>query len=297
MNSRLRATGGSDARCPSSTSWSVCTARPSSAGPASRWPHEEAILLSRSLAAIVDGFGFAGTAYPRAWRERRRVDRWARDLVREARAGRVSVHAGTAFAEIVRHDELDARTAGIELVNILRPTVAVAWLGTFAGAALAAVPEWRHRLTLGDDARELYAFAQEVRRTTPFVPALAGRARSEREVDGVDIHRGNRVALDVVGINHDPAVWADPQTFRPDRLLIHEPGAFELVPQGGGQPSGHRCPGETIALGLLAETARVLATTEYDLVSPPAPDRTRIPTLPSDGLVLSVARVPAGHSQ
>jgi fatty-acid peroxygenase len=252
------------------------------------------IRLSRQLAAIVDGFGFAGRAYPRAWRERRRLNRWATALVKDARAGRVPVPDGSALEEIVRHAELDPRTAGVELINILRPTVAVAWLGTFAGAALHVAPEWRLRLPMGDH-RDAYAFAQEVRRTTPFVPALAGRARRRSRVDGVEIRAGDRLVLDVIGINHDAAAWADPLAFRPDRFRVPEPDAFELVPQGGGHPSGHRCPGESIALGMLVETLRVLAATGYDVVSPLEPDRSRIPTLPPGGLVLSEVRVPAGR--
>lgn len=252
------------------------------------------IRLSRQLAAIVDGFGFAGRAYPRAWRARLRVDRWATRMIKHARAGRVPCPDGSPLAEIARQD-LDPRTAGIELVNILRPTVAVAWLGTFAGAALHDLPDWRHRLSRADGDADAYAFAEEVRRTTPFVPALTGRARDRRRVDGVKIRRGDRLVLDVIGVNHDPATWADPHSFRPDRFLLHEPGAFELVPQGGGHPSGHRCPGESIAIGLLIESVRVLAATEYDVVSPREVDRSRIPTLPPEGLVLSRARVPAAR--
>jgi fatty-acid peroxygenase len=92
-------------------------------------------------------------------------------------------------------------------------------------------------------------------------------------------------------------VWADPDEFRPDRFLTHEPGAFEMVPQGGGHPSGHRCPGESIALGLLAETAHVLAATDYDVTSSGPPDLTRIPTLPQEGLVLRAVRVPVEQSR
>jgi fatty-acid peroxygenase len=252
------------------------------------------IRLSRQLAAIVDGFGFAGRAYPRAWRARRRVSRWATGLIRDARAGRVPCPDDSPLAEIARQD-LDPRTAGVELVNILRPTVAVAWLGTFAGSELQQLPDWRHRLSGADSDAEAYAFVEEVRRTTPFVPALAGRAREQRRIDGVDIRRGDRLVLDVIGINHDPRSWADPHSFRPERFLFHEPGAFELVPQGGGHPSGHRCPGEPIALGVLIETVRVLAATEYDVVSPREPDRSRIPTLPPGGLVLGRVRVPAAR--
>jgi hypothetical protein len=46
---------------------------------------------------------------------------------------------------------------------------------------------------------------------------------------------------------------------------------------------------------MLVETLWVLAATGYDVVSPLEPDRSRIPTLPPGGLVLSEVRVPAGR--
>lgn len=242
--------------------------------------------ISRGLAAIVNGFGISGAAYPRAWAHRVRLDRWAARQVREVRSGRSTAAPGSALREIAANHDLDDRTAGVELLNVLRPTVAVAWLGTFAGAALADAPDWRRRLTGPDSDVDAYAFAQEVRRTAPFVPVLAGRARRAAYVNGVHVRRRDRLVLDVHGIDRDPAIWADAQTFRPDRFLVREPNAFELVPQGGGHPSGHRCPGESVALGLLMETARVLAATEYHVAGSTQPDRNRIPTLPEGGLVL-----------
>ena len=144
----------------------------------------EADLVSRRLAEIVDGFGFAGPAYVRGWRARRWAERWARTAVRDARDGRTSPVAGSALQMIAATD-LDDRQATVELLNVLRPTVAVSWLGCFAGLALASVPaEERARLVPQEAVHERYAFAQEVRRTSPFVPALtalAVRATRSRE--------------------------------------------------------------------------------------------------------------------
>jgi len=255
-------------------------------------PDDESERVGRLLAETVDGFGFAGTAYLRAWRARVRTDRWAAGVVRDVRRGRREAPEGSALAEVARARNLDARTAGVELLNVLRPTVAVAWLGTFAGLRLAREAEWRGRLAAGDP-REALAFAQEVRRTTPFAPVLGGRARRSATVGGVPIRSGDRLVLDVLGIDHDPTRWADPREFRPERFLTREPDAFALVPQGGGHPSGHRCPGENATLGLLVETVRVLATTRYDVAGPADIDLGRIPTLPDGGLVLTGAEAPA----
>ena len=243
----------------------------------------EADLVSRRLAEIVDGFGFAGMAYVRGWRARRWAERWARSAVRDARGGRTSPATGSAL-QMVAATDLDEHQAAVALLNVLRPTVSVSWLGCFAGLALASVPaEERARLVPAAARHERYAFAQEVRRTSPFVPALTARAVRGAEVSGVRIRPGDRLLLDVIGIDHHDSRWPAPHLFDADRFLDHDEvtaqSAFDLVPQGGGHPSGHRCPGESLTLRLLSETVGVLAAVELE-VSPEAADATRVPTLP-----------------
>jgi fatty-acid peroxygenase len=242
---------------------------------------EEAAAVSRRLATIVDGFGFAGPAYAAAWRDRLWADRWAKALVEAVRAGRVVAKEGTMLNRVAAQPTLDSRTAGVELLNVLCPTVAVAWLGVSASVRLTEHPDWRSRLAEPDDERARLSFAQEVRRTTLFVPALAGRARARAEVCGLVVHPRDRVVLDVVGINHDPARWPEPEVFRPGRFLDLVPGAYDLVPQGGGAPQGHRCPGEDTALALLGATLRVMAGIDFAPVTRAPADGRRIPARPA----------------
>jgi fatty-acid peroxygenase len=175
----------------------------------------------------------------------------------------------------------------------------VTWLGTFAGKALHDAPEWRPRLASDDAVRERYVFAQEVRRTTPFAPALAGLALRSTTHAGVEVRKRDRLLLDIIGIDHHPEHWPQPNVFRPDRFLDDQEfsgrvaGAFELVPQGGGHPSGHRCPGESVALRLLMVTVGCLAQVDYEMPESTDVDLSRIPTLPTHGLRLSEVRVPA----
>lgn len=253
--------------------------------------------LARAYASIVDGFGFAPAAYARAWRARLRTDAWARGLIDDVRHGRVLPPPATPLAALA-HSDLDTRLAAVELGNLLRPTVAVSWLATFAIRALSRMdlPDeeadaWRRRLAAGDQDTGL-AFAQEVRRTTPFVPALAGRVRREVVHDGVRLEPGTTVVLDVREIDLDPALHPDPLRFRPDRFLGHLPGAYDLVPQGGGPSTGHRCPGESLTLQLLAAIAGIFARTPHRVVGDDAVDLRRIPTLPADGLQVAVMGTP-----
>lgn len=234
---------------------------------------DEETAISRELFRVVDGFGFSA-AYPRAWVARLRTDRWLRARVRAARDGTRPAEPGTALAAVAASG-LDERTAAVELHNVVRPTVAVTWLATYAAAALRDRPAWRDRLRT--DAAARTAFAQEVRRTAPFVPALAGRVRRDVVHDGVPLRRGDHLVLDVRAINHDPATWDEPRRFLPERFLGRHPGPYEMVPQGGGAPAGHRCPGEPLAVQLLDATLEVLA----GVAEPPAarfdPDLARIP--------------------
>lgn len=253
---------------------------------------------ARRLAAVVDGFATPGLAYLRAALARGQLDRWAAGLVRRVRAGELRPAPGTALHAASAATGLDgralaARTAGVALLNVLRPTVAVAWYVAFAGVALHEHPEWRDRIADGD-AAALDAFAQEVRRLYPFVPVLAARARAEQDVLGVRVPRGGLVVLDVHGTDHDPQQWPDPDRFDPDRFLAGPVDPDTLVPQGGGElRTGHRCPGEAVALTMIAVAVRALAGSAHTL--PPQDlgvDLTRVPTRPRSGVVLAPS--PAG---
>lgn len=243
---------------------------------------------SRRLAAIVDGFGGAGRAYARAWAARLWADRWAERLVVGARGGRPEVRPDSVLALIATGPgaDLDSRLAGVELLNILRPTVAVAWPATFLAREITRFPQWRELLS---DPGSRVSFGHEVRRTCPFVPALAGRARRAARIGGTTVEPGDLVVLDVPGTNHHPAHWDEAERFLPERFDEVMPDPFAFVPQGGGDPTtGHRCPGEPLTVRILSETAGVLAQLDYEPVADTSHDPTRIPTLPARGLPVRV---------
>ena len=246
----------------------------------------EALRRSRELARIVNGFGGDPKAYPRAWVARVRSDRWARRQVQAVRHGRHHPAKGSALA-VVAESDLDDTTAAVELLNVLRPTVAVAWLGMWAALYLDEAPQWRQQLAGPTTGTHHAAFAEEVRRGTPFVPVLAGRVRRHVTHQGVELRAGERIVLDVWGTNQADAIWEAPERFTPERFLRDEPGMYEFLPQGGGLPTGHRCPGEPFTVLLLAETVRVLAGVGHRVTSSHDVDLTRMPTMPEDGLLLA----------
>ncbi|GAB3360524.1 cytochrome P450 [Modestobacter lapidis] len=263
--------------------------------------------LARDLTTLVDGFA---TGAPRHWRARRvrqRREAWLAGLVDDVRSGARTVPAGSVVDVVCRHRDsdgelLEPRVAAVELLNVLRPTVAVCWFVAFAAHALHSWPANRDRLRTGDAAFPT-AFAHEVRRFYPFAPFIGGRAPREVEWNGVRVPAGAMVLLDLFGQNHDPQLWGDPYVFRPERFLaggeVRRIGPFELVPQGAGDPrTGHRCPGEDVTVALLAALAGRLAALEYVL---PEQDLSislrRIPARPASRVVMTVVRPgPAGRA-
>lgn len=239
--------------------------------------------VSHGLAAIVDGFGGAGTAYLRAWKARLAANRWARARIEEARSLPSGSHRPTRAVDVIAQwrsadgELLPTPVAAVELLNVLRPAVAVAYLGTYAVGALADHPASCRRLAEPDAHAERRAFAHEVRRLAPFVPALTGLTRTTATWSGLRLPRSHRVVLDVPGTNRDPRRWPEPTRFDPGRFLGREIDAFEFVPQGGGDPrTGHRCPGEPATVAMLEATIERFAATAYRVLQR-GHDDTRIP--------------------
>ncbi len=156
----------------------------------------------------------------------------------------------------------------MELLNVLRPTVAVAVYCTYAAHALHEDPAWRKRLAAGD-AADAENFAHEVRRFYPFFPVVAAETRCAFTWRGYDFPEGVRVLLDLYGTDHDPRLWTDPDAFNPDRFAgdMAEPVAacpFGFIPQGGAAAATHyRCPGEGIPDALIKAFAKFLTRLDY----------------------------------
>ncbi|MFD6418657.1 cytochrome P450 [Streptomyces sp. NPDC060194] len=256
---------------------------------------EDAAGTARDLVAMVDGFASAGPRHVRARRARARQEARLARLVQANQSGTADEPApvGSVLATVAAHRDADGRlvdphTAAVEILNVIRPTVAVAWFLTFAAHALHRWPEHRKAVADGDPSWAR-AFAHEVRRFYPFAPFVGGLAAKDLRWEGQDIPAGSLVLLDLYGQNHDPALWPEPYAFDPGRFLGREPDRDTLVPQGGGDPdTQHRCPGEDVTLTVLETLVPRLAALEYDV-----PDQDlripldRVPTAPRSGFVLS----------
>ncbi|NHC47184.1 cytochrome P450 [Motilibacter aurantiacus] len=259
-------------------------------------PEQDVRRRTVDLRALIDCEGDPRLGYARSRLARRRCEAWAARLVDGVRQGALYPGEGTALHTVAGFrgpggELLDLHTAAVELLNVLRPTVAISRYVVFAALALHGSPQWEERLR--DDDEAVLPFVQEVRRYYPFFPAIAARVRTPFRWRGVDFPRGRRVMLDVHGTNHDPRSWESPEEFRPQRFGTGSADAYSFVPQGGGNAAtGHRCPGEWVTVEVLAAAVRLL-TREMEYAVPPQDLRVssrRLPTGPRSGFVITGVR-------
>lgn len=258
------------------------------------------------LAQIVDGFAAPyspeyGVAAMNRWWSNRHAER----LIEATRSGKLNPAPDTAlFAWAWHRDEtarlLAPRLAGIELQNSIRPMIAVARFVAFAAKELHDRPEWRARIADESAERDSLvggplatAFAQEIRRTAPFVPMLPGWATTDIEIDGQTVGKGGRVVLDISGTNTDRKSWGHAEVFDPQRFLgVDDYEAIDVfIPHGGaGVASGHRCPGEKLAIAGLACAIAVLSDPRVTILDQGLNvNRRRLPTKPSSGGTIRAA--------
>lgn len=249
--------------------------------------------LAAALAAMVDRAASFGPPNWIARARRRGVERWAAELVHDVRTGRLGVPAGCPVEQLAVATEADgsllpADVAAVELINVLRPIVAVSRYLVFTAHAMHGHPERRALVAGGHEAA--VRFANEVRRRYPFFPIIAGTVQRPFDWRGRRFEPGEWVILDLYATNHDARLWSEPERFAPERFERWSGDPNTLVPQGGGDAAtGHRCPGEGATIALTARFAELLAT-EQPFTVPEQDLRIslrRIPALPEDRFLVT----------
>ena len=257
--------------------------------------------LCRRLVDMVEeaghvGPGMWGTLLRRATLERR-VRRWVED----ARKGELGA-GDTPFQGIAAHrDEtgelLSPAAAAVEVINLLRPIVAIGRYIVFAAMALHDHPEWRKRFAGGDDSA-VEPFVEEVRRLYPFFPAIGGVALRPFTWGGKPYKKGQWVLLDIYGTNHDARLFPAPKSFDPERKVSWKDQDFRFVPHGAGDArTDHRCPGESVTVAIMAAAVRWLTQKmTYDV---PRQDLKlslhRLPALPPSGFRMGTIKAIGGR--
>jgi cytochrome P450 len=142
----------------------------------------------------------------------------------------------------------------------------------------------------GDDEDYLLATARETLRRRPVLPNVEPRlVKKPIEVGGWQYEPGPSLVASAYLLHHDPDVYEDPYSFRPERFLEESPGTYTWIPFGGGR---RRCIGQSFAMLemriVLRETLRA-----YDLDSTRSghepPRRHNITIRPAGGARVSLA--------
>lgn len=249
---------------------------------------DSAPIDSADLMSMIDNAGRFGVPNWMARLRRRTTEHRVTSMIEDAR--RLPPDS-TPLSRIAHFDEdgmpLALPVATVELLNLLRPIVAVAHFATFAALALHRHPEWRE--TVSSDASVRRAFAQEVRRYFPFFPVVAGTAMRELRWQGEEVPVGSWVMLDLYGTDHFDEIWNSPRKFDPNRFLTEDAGSRVIVAQGTGDYAGtHHCPGEPVTVDLLERTL-LLLTTGPGYSVPPQDLRIslrRFPAVPESGFMI-----------
>jgi len=259
-------------------------------------PLHESEIKNRAedFSSMVDALGAIGPRYWKGKMARYRTEKWMEGIIEDVRSGRLEAEECSALYSMAFHKELDGsqmdtQMAAIELINVLRPIVAISTFITFAALALYEHPECKEKLRSGDN-NYLEMFVQEVRRYYPFGPFIGARARKDFILNEYEFKKEMLVILDMYGTNHDSRIWEKPNEFNPERFKEWKGSLFDFIPQGGGDPSKtHRCPGEGITIEIMKESLDFLVNKiEFEV---PEQDLgyslVRIPTLPKSGFIIS----------
>ncbi|UAT31492.1 cytochrome P450 [Bacillus badius] len=246
---------------------------------------------------MIDTFAAVGSRYREGKRARARSEKWIEKIMKQIRAKKLHPPENTAAYIIAWHRELNGkllsdRMAAIELINILRPIVAIGRFVTFGALALHDYPEAREKVK-EDEKNYSQMFVQEVRRFYPFGPFTGARVREDFEWRGYPFKKGTLVILDIYGTNHHPDLWENPDAFQPERFEDWKESPFSFIPQGGGDHyMGHRCAGEWVTVLVMKESLEFLTrdiayeVPEQDLTY----DMGRIPAVPASRFVMNNVR-------
>lgn len=260
-------------------------------------PEEDVERRTQDLAEMIAGSGRIGPKQWQAVKARNRAEKWIAAILRDIRAHRLEVLEDTAAYAFAWHQDLQGnllseQIAAVDLLNVLRPTVAIGRYLAFGALALHEYPECQTKIAAGD-ADYARLFTQEVRRFYPFFPFAAACVRHQFEWEGYTFPEGIRVLLDLYGTNRDPQLWKQPENFWPERFLQWSENSFDFIPQGGGDHySNHRCAGEWLTIRIMTAVLRFLVSDISYRVPPQdlSISLSTIPTVPNSRFIISDVR-------
>ena len=92
----------------------------------------------------------------------------------------------------------------------------------------------------------LHCIISETLRLYPAAPMLLPHeASTDCKIHGYDVPAGSMILVNAYAIHRDPAIWEDPEEFRPERFEHGRAEGKFMMPFGMGR---RRCPGENLAM-------------------------------------------------
>ncbi len=232
-------------------------------------------------------FDLPGTAFRKGIRSRRSLEQWIAQQIPDRRGAgaakrdmltllcNAKTEEGETFSDtdivdhlifllMAAHDTTTSALTNLIMELGLRPE----WQTRLRDEALAAGPLEESalpKLTL------LYDAFREVLRLYPPVRSIPRRALRELDINGHRVPANTQVWLNVEGIQRDPAIYTNPDSFDPERFsdgrAEHKRHRFAWIPFGAG---AHTCLGLQFS-ELQVKMLMHLLLTQYEWTIEPGP--------------------------
>jgi cytochrome P450 len=188
------------------------------------------------------------------------------------------------FTMLIAGHETTAVSLAWAVYWMLREPASLARLRAELAQNEGAPPETTLRLPY------LSAFVRETLRIEPVVTDVPRICRKPFELGSWTVPAGELVTVNIAALHADPAIYPEPERFRPERFLERKFHAGEFVPFGGGH---RRCLGAAFAEAELAVAVSTIAR-DWDLMladrEPERSVRRNVTMGPARGVRVKVAR-------
>jgi cytochrome P450 len=161
-------------------------------------------------------------------------------------------------------DPLTDRELRDELITLLlagheTTATSIGWAFERLLRTPAALERLVAEVEAGESQAYLDAVVKETLRIRPVVPEVFRAPTEATDLGGYRFMPGTQLVASILLVQHDPALYPDPDEFRPERFLEGAPDPYTWVPFGGGV---RRCLGASFAtLEMNVVIAAILART------------------------------------